>query len=191
MKYNFLKGKWNLNQNISGVQKGAAKHCIRPYWKKCEIKTCGQDLPFLIDLKVVIIITSLWNVALIPSIAGDFEHPNNSVFWSEVIMIKTVKSIKSSRPWPPILISHLFSKAYCSAWLPFFSYLGYFVSDYIIVIFVYHLASYCVYSYTYQILLYFTLVTFFLNLVFDNYHKLVAIIINSYMQFLAAKSRCT
>ena len=183
MKYNFLKGKWNLNQNILSVQKEQPNTAWGFSEKSVKSKWVAKTTFDMVGLKVVIIITSLQNVALIPSISGDFEYPNNSVFWSEIIMIKTVKSIKSNRPWPPILTSHLFSKAYCSAWLPFL-YLGCFVSDYI---FVYHLASYCVCSYTYQILLYFTLVTFFI----DNYHKLVAILINSYMQFLAAKSRCT
>ena len=46
-------------------------------------------------------------------------------------MIKSFNPIKSRRPWPPILISHLFQQGPFSSWPLLFLHLGCFCLDYI------------------------------------------------------------
>ena len=70
----------------------------RPCWKRCEIKMGGQGLLLLMELKVLIMMTRLQNIT----------RQSTVMFCVLVIIIKTFNSINSRRPWPPILISHLF-----------------------------------------------------------------------------------
>ena len=45
-------------------------------------------------------------------------------------MIKIFNPIKSRKPWPPILISHLFQQGPLSSWLLLFLHLGCFCLDF-------------------------------------------------------------
>ena len=66
--------------------------------------------------------SSLSNI-LILSTSGDLEHLKYiTMFCSEVMMVKIFNPIKSRRPWPPISILHLFSKAFLVLGHPIFTY---------------------------------------------------------------------
>ena len=94
----------------------------RPCLKRCEIKMGGQGLLLLMELKVLIMMTRLQNITVACLV----------MFCGLVIIIKTFNSINSRRPWPPILISHLFKHGlFLNSWLQLFLHQGCFGWDFI------------------------------------------------------------
>ena len=82
----------------------------------------GQGLLLLMELKVLIMMTRLQNITRQATV----------MFCGLVIIIKTFNSINSRRPWPPILISHLFQHGlFLNSWPQLFLHQGCFGWDFI------------------------------------------------------------
>ena len=83
----------------------------------------GQGLLLLMELKVLIMMTRPQNITRQAAV----------MFCGLVIIIKTFNSINSRRPWPPILISHLFQHGlFLNSWPQLFLHQGCFGWDKII-----------------------------------------------------------
>ena len=92
----------------------------RPCLKRCEIKMGGQGLLLLMELKVLIMMIRPQNITRQATV----------MFCGLVIIIKTFNSINSRRPWPPILISHLFKHGlFLNSWPQLFLHQGCFGWD--------------------------------------------------------------
>ena len=80
----------------------------------------GQGLLLLMELKVLIMMTRPQNITRQVTV----------MFCGLVIIIKAFNSINSRRPWPPILISHLFQHGlFLNSWPQLFLHQGCFGWD--------------------------------------------------------------
>ena len=107
----------------------------------------GQGLLLLMEFKFLIMMTRLQNITVAYSkpatvmfcglviIIKNLNSINSRMqatvmFCGLVIIIKNFNSINSRRPWPPILISHLFQHSlFLDSWPQLFLHQGYFGWD--------------------------------------------------------------